>query len=131
MEAVAVVDGLATVEARVGTGGRALKPKVTPHPLVRTLTGILRHAAAGDGYDVWEKLAAVAGVGVLEEVLGGVPAKGIAHVGLDAAVAYACADADDTLALAVALDGLRHGLPEVAEGDIDHGRTSDTEVYIG
>lgn len=126
MRALEVVEGMGIIEERTSAKtGRRLKPRRVPNVLVRPIKSVLMNMVKSTEYDVWAKVRERMGgsgtMGVLEGLLGPIPAKGIAHVPLEQAVQYGCSDADDTLALAVELERLRGGVVEVADGDVDVG----------
>lgn len=92
--------------------GKRLKDKVVESKLTGMIDHLLRHTAGDDSeYDPWEKLDDVdskfSQLMCFEERLGKVPRMGIGHVPIDEAVKYGCRDADVTLRVAKALEGLR------------------------
>jgi len=124
MRALGMLQGAEVVQERVSAKtGKPLKPKVVQHPLVRVVKSILHHASESASYDVWAKVRERVGteqLAMLEQVVGELPVKGIAHCKLQDAVEYGCSDADDTLALALELQRLRESVgAEVVEEDQD------------
>ena len=126
-----IVDGIVvaqrelTIETprRSEKTGRNLKPHTQKSVVESALTSILGHMERSDEYDPWKKLRERLSpmyMEWLEGELGLAPVKGIAHCTLQDQIEYGCADADDTLAVALELERIREGkVGQVQEEDWD------------
>ncbi len=115
-----------TVIKRTGKRGQGLKPKIEVSETERMLKSILNHMLTSEEYDPWAKIQERVGeefVSCIEEVVGErVPVKGVAHLTIEELIDYACADSDDTLAIALELERRRGEFEErvgVREEDYD------------
>lgn len=117
------------VTERVGKRGQRIKPIVKKHAAEGDLFSIYQHMLDNPNYPadmtLWDKVRERLGQETMERLeneIGKMPARGIAHCELSTAVEYGCSDADDTLALAIEFDRMRVEFVEklnVQEEDID------------
>lgn len=92
--------------------GKALKAELVKHTAESELSHVLTHTTKSSTYDPWEKMAEFGWreadwLDRLEQVFGPMPKLGIANCELVDAVNYGCADADDTLRLALKFEDMR------------------------
>ncbi len=115
--------------------GKPLKPTIVRSNTEKLLSELLNYSLNSTDYPVWQKLSERVPEGelmMLKSVLGPIPQKGIANVGLDEAVEYGCSDADDTLALALMFERMRGEMVErmnLQEEDVDKPYTHSTHAH--
>lgn len=113
--------------------GKPLKTKWKPHPAETGLFSVYSHMLDNPNYPadmtLWEKIRERLGRDVVERLeneIGKMPARGIAHVPLQQAIEYGCSDADDCLALALEFDRMREEFVErlnIQPEDVDECST--------
>lgn len=90
--------------------GKPLKPKVIVSPTEKLIVELYGYMVNNPEYKIWEKIKERMLGGTLaqlEQKVGRMPVKGVAHLTTQELVDYGCSDADDTLTLGLMFEKMR------------------------